>query len=432
MTEPFEVRIEKLVYGGEGLGRHEGHTVFAPFVLPGETVTVKPLERRKKFVRGRVTSVTIPSPDRVAAECPHFGTCGGCNYQHIPYEAQLRYKAEILRETLARLGKIVWEGAITTHGSPPYGYRNRAQWKIAPGGDGQPAVGYFEAGSRRLCPARVCPILSPRLREALAVFSRLTASRALPLGLLEVEVFADDADEKLLLNLSFEEMDGPVEAVSDLLRAELPGAESFLVHIRRADRFELVGPGYLTYGVAAHRYRVGHLSFFQVNRFLLPELAAMAIGDARGRLAVDLFAGVGLFTLPLAHRFERVVGVESNAATARDLEHNLQTSGAASSSAARHSDVAAFLGRWRETPDFVLLDPPRAGVPAASLERLAKLGPAAIAYLSCDPATLARDLTTLVGTKEKPGKYEIGAVHLVDMFPQSYHLEALLRLTRRA
>lgn len=431
MPEPIEVRIEKLVYGGEGLGRHEGCTVFAPFVLPGETVTVEPLERHKKFIRGRVTAVASPSPDRVAAECPHFGTCGGCNYQHIPYQAQLRYKAEILRETLARLGKIVWEGAIATHGSPPYGYRNRAQWKIAPDAGGQPAVGYFEAGSRRLCPAQMCPILSPRLREALAVFSRLTAARALPAGLREVEVFADDADEKLLLNLSFEELDGPLEAATDPLRAELAGAESFLIHVHRGDRFELVGPGYLGYGVGTHRYRVGHLSFFQVNRFLLPELVDISLGDARGRLALDLFAGVGLFTLPLAHRFERVIGVESNEATARDLERNLQASGAASP-AVRLSDVSAFLDRWRETPDFVLLDPPRAGVPADSLQRLAKLGPAVIAYLSCDPATLARDLVTLVGTKEKPGNYEIGAVHLVDMFPQSYHLEALLRLTRRA
>ena len=430
MPEPIEVRIEKLVYGGEGLARHEGHTVFAPFVLPGETVTVEPLERHKKFIRGRVTAVVLPSSERVAAECPHFGTCGGCNYQHMPYEAQLRYKAEILRETLSRLGKIVWEGAITTHGSPPYGYRNRAQWKIAPAADGQPAVGYFEAGSRRLCPARVCPILSPRLHEALGVFSRLTAARALPAGLREVEVFADDADEKLLLNLSFETLDGPLQAVTNLLRAELPGAESFLIHIGRGDRFELDGPGHLTYGVGAHRYRVGHLSFFQVNRFLLPELVEITLADARGRLALDLFAGVGLFSLPLAHRFERVIAVEFNAATSRDLEMNLQGSGAASP-AARHNDVEAFLARWRETPDFVLLDPPRAGVPAASLQRLAKLGPAVIGYLSCDPATLARDLAVLVGTKEKPGSYEINAMHLVDMFPQSYHLEAFLRLTRR-
>ena len=431
MSEPIELRIEKLVYGGDGMGHHGDHTVFAPFALPGETVMVEPLERRKKFIRGRVASITLPSPERVAPECLHFGTCGGCNYQHMPYEAQLRYKADILRETLSRLGRIVWDGPITTHGSPPFGYRNRAQWKIAPAADGELAVGYFEAGSRRLCPARVCPILSPRLHEALGVFSRLTAAHALPAGLREVEAFADDADEKLLLNLSFEDLDRPLEALANPLRAELAGLESLLIHVHRGDRFELAGPGYLTYGVGAHRYRVGHLSFFQVNRFLLPKFVEIALKDARGRLALDLYAGVGLFTLPLAHRFERVIGVESNAATARDLERNLQASGAASP-AARHSDVAAFLARWRETPDFVLLDPPRAGVPAASLQRLAKLSPPVIAYLSCDPATLARDLGTLVGTKEKPGPYLISEVHLVDMFPQSYHLEALVRLTRRA
>ena len=431
MPEPIEVRIEKLVYGGEGLARHEGHTVFAPFVLPGETVRVEPLEQRKKFIRGRVTAVVLPSAERVTAECPHFGVCGGCDYQHIPYDAQLRYKAEILRETLARLGKITWEGDITTHGSPPFGYRNRTQWKIGVGAEGQPAVGYFQAASRRLCPVQACPVLSPRLRETLAAFSKLIAAHALPAGLREVEAFTDDADDKVLLNLSFESLDGSTQAVTNILRAELPGAESFLIHIAKGDRFELDGPGYLTYTVGAHRYRVGHLSFFQVNRSLIPELVELALADARGRLALDLFAGVGLFSLPLAHRFERVIAVESNEATARDLETNLQDSGAPSP-AARLNDVEAFLDRWSETPDFVLLDPPRAGVPAASLQRLAKLGPATIAYLSCDPATLARDLALLVGTKEKPGRYEIQTVHLVDMFPQSYHLEAFLRLTRRA
>jgi 23S rRNA (uracil1939-C5)-methyltransferase len=431
MAEPIEVRIEKLVYGGEGLARHDGQTVFAPFVLPGETVAVEPLERRKKFIRGRVRAVLLPSPERVGAECPHFGVCGGCSYQHMPYPAQLRYKSEILRETLARLGKVVWEGEITQHGSPPYGYRNRAQWKIAPDVGGRPAVGYFEAGSRRLCPVRACPILSPKLRETLDAFLRLAAAGTLPAGLREVEAFADDADERVLLNLSFEKLDGPVQAVADLLSAEIPGAESFLVHSAREDRFELQGPGYLSYGVGAHRYRVGHLSFFQVNRFLIAEMVEMALGEARGPLALDLFAGVGLFSVPLAHRFERVIAVESNEATARDLETNLQASGAASP-AARHSDVVAFLERWRETPDFVLLDPPRAGIPEAALQRLAKLKPTVIGYVSCDPATLARDLALLVGTKETPGGYGIDAVHLVDMFPQSYHLEAFLRLTRRA
>jgi 23S rRNA (uracil1939-C5)-methyltransferase len=253
----------------------------------------------------------------------------------------------------------------------------------------------------------------------------------LPAGLREVEAFADDADDRVLLNLSFEMLDGSPQEVTNLLRAELLCAESFLIYIARGDRFELDGPGYLTYSVGAHRYRVGHLSFFQVNRALIPELVETVMADAHGRLALDLFAGVGLFSLPLAHRFERAVAVESNAATARDLELNLQASGAPSP-AARPTDVETFLARWRDKPDFVLLDPPRAGVSAPALQRLINLGPAAIGYLSCDPATLARDLALLVGTRDKPGRYEIASVHLVDMFPQSYHLEAFLRLTRRA
>lgn len=425
----FEVRIEKMIYGGDGLGHHEGHTVFVPFVLPDELVAVEPLERRKKFIRGRLARVITASPHRVAAPCPYFGVCGGCHYQHIPYELQLEYKAAILRETLSRLGRIVWDGPIVSHPSPAYGYRNRAQWKIALA-DGKLAIGYYQAGSRKLCAVNECPISSPLLASALQTLSALLAARKLPDTLLEAEAFANDADGKLFLNLSFDKFEGSPEKVAQTLRAALPGMESLLLHDRKADRFELQGPGHISYRAGDHDYRVGHLSFFQVNRFLASDLAAIVLGEARGRLALDLFAGVGLFTVPLAHRFDRVIGVESNAAAVRDLEANLQASGAASP-AARASEVETFLARWRERPDFVVLDPPRSGVPAQALSQLAKLAPGAIAYLSCDPATLARDLALLVGTQEKPGPYQISDVHLVDTFPQTYHMEALVRLSRR-
>jgi 23S rRNA (uracil1939-C5)-methyltransferase len=129
---PFEVKIEKLIYGGEGLAHHDGATVFVPFVLPAERVTAAPVEKKKKFVRARLEKLLEPSSERIQARCPHFGVCGGCDYQHIPYEAQLKYKEEILRETLRRLGRIEWTGAISTHASPPWAYRNRAQWKVRP------------------------------------------------------------------------------------------------------------------------------------------------------------------------------------------------------------------------------------------------------------------------------------------------------------
>ena len=431
MPDPIDVRIEKLVYGGEGLAHHEGHTVFAPFVLPDESVSIEPVETRKKFIRGRVAQIKTPSADRAVAPCPYFGVCGGCNYQHIPYELQLHYKAEILRETLARLGRLRWEGPIVPHASPPFAYRNRVQWKIGLDETGAREIGYFQAGSQKLCPIRQCPIASPRLNEALGTIVNLLQSGKLPPELREIEVFADHDDDRLLLNLDLDGANGAAADLAATFRAALPSVETTLVHDRRTDHFELVGPGYIKYRVGDHTYRIGHLSFFQVNRFVLDELVRTVIGEARGKLALDLFAGVGLFSLPLANRFERLVAVEANEAAARDLESNLQASGAASPNL-RQTTVEAFLEQWHERPDLVVLDPPRTGVAARALARLSKIAPQEIIYLSCDPATLARDLAILAGDAQSPRGYQISELHLVDIFPQTYHIEALVRLSRRA
>jgi 23S rRNA (uracil1939-C5)-methyltransferase len=428
----MEVRIEKLVYGGDGLAHHEGQTVFVPLVLPSELVSIAPAERKKKFVRGRLERVVEASPERVAAPCPHFGRCGGCHYQHIPYDAQMRYKTGILRETLARIGRVRWDGPIGTHASPPFAYRNRTQWKIRTGQDATaPAgIGYFEAGSTRLCAVNQCPILSPRLAETFTKLRTLLVSSKALSAIDEIEAFADAADEKILLNLSSERLTDSPEAIASDLRAAFPSVESILVQDRRADKFDLFGPGYLSYSAGGAEFRVGHLSFFQVNRFLIDALVETVIGDSRGRLALDLFAGVGLFTVALTKRFERVIGVESNLAAAKDLEVNLHSSGGVSPTH-RHATAEAFLSRWQERPDLVVLDPPRAGVEPETLTRLKKLAPWRINYLSCDPATLARDLGVLVGDQENPGPYEIRDINLFDIFPQTYHMEALVRLKRR-
>ena len=431
MTDAIDVRIEKLVYGGEGLAHHEGQTVFAPFVLPNENVSIEPVEKRKKFIRGRVAQIKTPSADRAAAPCPYFSVCGGCDYQHIPYELQLRYKADILRETLARLGRVHWEGPIVPHASPPFAYRNRVQWKIAPDERGVRDIGYFQAGSQKLCGIRQCPIASPKLNEALGAIVNLLEADKLEPGLREVEAFADQNDDRLLLNLAIDGAKGTSAQMAALFQSTLPSVDSLLIHDQRADSFELFGPGYINYRAGEHSYRVGHLSFFQVNRFVLDELVRAVIGEAEGRLALDLFAGVGLFSVPLANRFERVIAVESNAAAARDLEANLQASGAASPNL-RQTTVEGFLENWRERPELVVLDPPRTGVAARALGRLLKIGPQEIVYLSCDPATLARDLAALAGEAQNPRDYRISEVHLVDIFPQTYHIEALVRLKRRA
>ena len=163
-----QFKVEKLVYGGEGMGHADGVAVFVPFVLPGETVAVRLDAQKKKFARGRVEKFVELSPERVAAPCPYFTRCGGCHYQHLLYDAQLRYKKEILLETLGRLGGIRWEGPVEVHASPPFDYRNRAQWKVRQAEGGGAAIGYLEAGSQTLCAVERCPILSPALEDVLA------------------------------------------------------------------------------------------------------------------------------------------------------------------------------------------------------------------------------------------------------------------------
>ncbi len=428
MSSPFDVRIEKLVFGGEGLSHHDHSTVFVPYVIPGELVRVTPVEEKKKFIRGRVESIVEPSTERTEALCPRFGVCGGCHYQHIPYESQLRYKAEILRETLARIGKIQWAGEIKTIGSEPFGYRNRAQWAVRKEGvPPRPAIGYFQAGSSSLAATGKCPILAALLEETLAALDEAFRAQRLPEGVRAIECFANPAGDEMILNVSVASLSGTASNLEKQIRSVVPGFASLLLQDEKTEKFNLFGPGYIHYPAAGFVFRVGHLSFFQVNNSLINQMVSAVVADTKGALALDLFAGVGLFTLPLVANFGRVVAVEGNVATARDLEANLKDYPAARP---RHMDTESFLAQWKEKPDLVILDPPRAGVTALALDKLKALGPEIITYLSCDPATLARDLTLL--TKDVPGvaRYTISNITLVDIFPQTYHIEALVRLRR--
>ncbi|HEV2224856.1 MAG TPA: 23S rRNA (uracil(1939)-C(5))-methyltransferase RlmD [Candidatus Acidoferrales bacterium] len=432
----MRVKIEKLVYGGEGLAHANGEAVFVPFVLPGEEVEIEAEERKKKFVRGRLTRVVKASPERVDAQCPHFGICGGCDYQHISYEAQLRYKEQILRETLRRLGRIDWTGAITVHASPPWQYRNRAQWKVRPlAGDRAstslsrpPGIGYFRAGSSTLCPVEVCPILSPKLFATFEALRIALREGKLPETLREVEAFVDAEDHGVLLNISCTSLPRAAESIAQMLSERIEDVKSILIQDARGERMSLHGPGFLQYKVAQNSFRVGHMSFFQVNRFLVEEMASVVAAAGTGEVALDLYAGVGLFAISLAKSFTRVEAVEANPASARDLETNAGLSG--KTIAARNDSTEAFLAAWKRkrgvaTPDAVIADPPRAGIEPEALDKLIEIAPQRIVYVSCDPSTLARDLAKLSAKA-----YALRELYLFDMFPQTYHIEAIARLER--
>lgn len=429
----MELRIEKLVYGGDGLAHHEGATVFVPYVLPGESVVAEPIETKKKFVRARLDRVVAPSVERIDAPCPHFAVCGGCDYQHIPYDTQLAYKVSILRETLRHIGRIDWTADITTHASPSYGYRNRAQWKARPdksrnAGASAPKksfeIGYFRANSTVFCPVEQCPILSPLLERTLKTLRSALTAGELPRELREIEAFADSSDTKLLLTANFAGFPSRADEYAAKFRTLVPEVESLLFHDPGRERMELDGSGFVTCEAAGEQFQVGHFSFFQVNRFLVDELVNTVVGDASGSVACDLFAGVGLFSVPLSRRFQRLIAVESNPAATRDLESN---AGRAARITVRTIEVERAIERIKEKPDLIVLDPPRAGLEPGAAARLARMGAARITYVSCEPPTLARDLTVLV-----QGGYQIRSVDLLDLFPQTFHMETIVKLERRA
>jgi 23S rRNA (uracil1939-C5)-methyltransferase len=426
--------------------------VFVPYVLPGEGVRAATKTKKKKLIWTTLVEVTSPSVERIAPSCPHFQVCGGCHYQHIPAEEQVRLKIEILRETLSRLGGVQWNGEITAHSGEPYGYRNRAQWAVR---SGMPrALGYFLPESSVILPIDTCPILSPRLLETFSLLQELARGGKLPAGILEIEAFTDSADAKVALNVAFDKFHGPAGEIASLFGKELPQLESLLLLDQKKDRFELTGPGFLIHEVGGFKYQVSHLSFFQVNRFLTENLFKAVTAGAKGDVVLDLYAGVGFFTLPLAQTFERVVSVDANLAATRDLFANAKSAGVDVVSHNEHAEK--FLKETGERPDFVVLDPPRSGLGTAAAAALASLGAAEIVYLSCDPSTLARDLAVLTGSQRKSretfagasteagavtggdsaagvtNRYEITEMAMFDLFPQTFHIETMVRLRKVA
>ncbi len=419
---PFELVPEKLVYGGAALGHAQGRTVLAPFTLPGERVEVESVRTAKGVVHARPVRILEAAPQRIPAPCPYFARCGGCHYQHLPVENQSAAKVEILRETLRRLGKIDWKSAIPVHSAQPWGYRNQAQLKIAATPDGKAELGFFEAESHRLIPVDECLILSPRLNEVLSRLrspewtGRLTAAR-------EIDLFADDRDERLRITLRGHANQAEAEALASDLLLRMPGVASVALGEEDGDR--VLGSAALEYAVGPFRYRISPGSFFQSSRFLISELVEAVTGEACGGLALDVFAGVGLFTLPLARKFEQVVAVEAHAASAKDLAANAKAHACGNIRVA-HLAAHDFLRRFAQSGfDLAVLDPPRAGAGAAALELLAASGPRRIHYVSCSPPTLARDLACLTSRG-----YRLISVELFDFFPQTYHIECLAKLTR--
>jgi 23S rRNA (uracil1939-C5)-methyltransferase len=396
-TNRPEVEIEKLVYGGQGLSRLDGRVVLTPFVLPGERVRIEIEQERRGLLEAGLDEVLTPSAGRIDPACPYFYRCGGCQYQHAAYETQLEAKRAILREALVRIGKVEAPEEIRTIAGQEWHYRNRTQLHLA----GR-EIGYFGHGSHHLVPVERCPISSPRINEAVAALRQMLPDRRFPEFLRSLELFTNE--NEIALNA--------IESGRPLSRWFFEWC---------GERIPGFVPGALEYHVGETLYRVRRHSFFQVNRFLLEPMIEAALEGAAGETALDLYAGVGLFSLPLARRFRKVEAVESSSSAVGDLEFNAARAGVAV--AARRQPVEAYLRGLEAAPDFVLADPPRTGLGKQAVGELLRLKPPRLTVAACDPATLARDLGALTA-----GGYRLDSLTLIDLFPQTFHIEAIARL----
>ncbi len=434
-TAASEVTIEKLVYGGEGLARTPEGIVLVPGALPGERVAVEIEPAKKGVRRARLIQVLAASPDRIEAPCPFFTNCGGCHHQQIPYTRQLEWKRDILAECFERIGKLKLDAPIETISAEPWEYRNRIRLHARKNGS-EFRLGYLENQSQQLCPVDACAISSPGLQAAIRSLAAGELTSIFPDGAMEIELFATDEDRSLMATITARDS-GP-GVFGDAWMAALPkfesvcwtqqfepirqGARNRLVH-REPPHNRVWGTGAVIMKSGEFHYRVSHHSFFQTNRRLLEKMIDAALGDARGVRALDLFAGVGFFTLPLSRRFEHVIAVESHPSASGDLQTN---SGVAASQVYVYPITAeSFIASKpsRQPWDLVLVDPPRHGLPPPVRDAIVAMRPRRMVYVSCDPTTLARDLAVF-----QQASYKITSVHLIDLFPQTYHLEAIVHM----
>jgi 23S rRNA (uracil1939-C5)-methyltransferase len=444
--------IEKLIYGGDGLARlpdtespsekHErGKAVFVPFVLEGEKIEARLTEQKPGFARATADRIVEPSPNRVQPGCPYFTRCGGCHYQHASYDHQLQIKEAILRETLRRTAKLELDSPIRIHPSPPWNYRNRSRLQIRT----QPefVLGYFKQASHEVLPVEECPISSPLINRGIAALWQLGRAGKVPEGVDEIEFFANADDSKLLVELGCSEAArrAAIRAFAEEFKeatSDIAGVVAFREKKqghRTAEKLLDVGEQFITYQTHQGALRVSAGSFFQANRHLIDELVSIVTDGRSGQLALDLYAGVGLFSTALACDFRHIVSVELSQTSTGDLSYNLPPNGEAAQARTEEyltrlenterSGKGTVLPHTLHKPDLMVVDPPRNGLGESVARRLGKVGARQIIYVSCDPATLARDVKLLL-----TAGYHVAQAHLVYMFPQTYHIESAFVLER--
>ena len=420
-----DLQLEKLTYGGDAMGRlADGRAVFVPFGLPGERVRIRLTEEKRGFARGELLEVLEASPDRIVPRCKHFGVCGGCHYQNLPYEEQLQAKTEILRDQLRRIGRIENPPVRKMIACPsPWNYRNHVQFHLTEEG----RLGY------------VSPLpMGDRERRAKQRQSRSEAEGGLGVRAISECHLPEESINSLWPQLEFEPGTN-IERVSvragkenDLmlvLESDSPESPELeieagisVAHVFEDHTVVIAGNDHVVISVLGRDFRVSAASFFQVNTAMAGKmvdhlLTNFPTTNLPGTTFLDVYCGAGLFSAFLAPKCERLIGIESSPSACEDFSFNLD----------EFDHVELYEGLAEEViphleakPDVVLVDPPRAGLEKRVVDGILKLGPQVLAYVSCDPSTLARDARWLI-----QGGYRLKDVTPFDLFPQTYHIESI-------
>lgn len=385
MPHELVIDVERILPGGLGLAHEEGKTILVALAAPGDRLRVVIDREQGNVWFASIKEIITPSPMRVEPPCPYFGRCGGCDFQQLDYKAQLVAKAEIIRDCLRRIAGLRDFPDFEVQSASEWRYRGRAVWQLD---SGQKSIGYYERGSRRVCDVADCAVLVPELQATLERV-RKTPWHLIPPDLQHLQGVSGDNGVSL------------------------------------SPQFSEFQTKELTLKIGDEAYSFNAEAFFQINQQMLKSLTDSALKNVQGEIALDLYCGVGLFTLPLARHFKEVIAIESNPVATRFARENVQQ---AKLDNARI--VTANVSEWITTAtltggrcDLVLLDPPRAGAESVVIKGIVKLAPAQISYVSCDPATLARDLKKLIA-----GGYAITSIDGFDLFPQTHHVETVVRL----
>lgn len=388
--DQLEVFVEKIVPNGLGMCFAENLTLFVPHSAKGDRLRVELRQIKGKTAFAQIIDLLEGAESRREPKCEYFGTCGGCDFQHITYEAQVEAKVGMIRDSLTRIGKIDLEGEIPVIQSPEeYGYRLRSQWHLD---TRKKQIGYYQRQSHEIIDARSCPILMPALETELNTIRDHITWDGFPGEAAHIEAATDG--------------DGAISIYSE----------------------ELVAPTEeLRFSLGEDTFAFNAQTFFQSNKYLVGQLVEEAIGDAAGVSALDLYCGVGLFSIPLARKFESVIGVEGTERSIVFARKNLELA-RLKNVKFRSLRVSQFLKDAvidGKTFDYVLLDPPRSGVKQGVLRLLTEVAKKRITYVSCNPSTLARDLRVIIDEG-----FKIDKITAVDLFPQTHHIETVVHLSR--